>query len=248
METSDSRKEACVYHEWMNLQKHELSELNQAIALNSNGPTNDAEMSQLLEKIMKNFQDYAQKRSAMARADVSPYFTPPWCTSLQRSALCIGGCRPTSYVRLIYALCGLEIESQLAEFFLGATTGNLGELSGRQITMLDGLQSKTIRDERNLSTWMASLQEDLLDHPLAGIVVKSDGCGSNGDVEAALDKHGEALTEILREADQVRQNTLKELISILTLPQAMEFLSAGKKLSLCMQDWGRKRDHDHGSN
>ncbi|KAG8365544.1 hypothetical protein BUALT_Bualt18G0116100 [Buddleja alternifolia] len=246
MATSDERKEACIYKEWMNIQKQELSELNQAIPLNSNGFTTDAELSQIIEKIMNNFQDYAQKRSVMARADVSPYFSPPWCTSLQRSVLWIGGCRPSSYVRLIYALSGLEIESQLSEFIQGVETGDLGGLSGSQISMVDEFQGRIIREERKLATRMAGLQEDLSDHPLAGIVVKSNGCGSNGDVEAALDKHGMAMAEILEEADKLRLNTMREITNILTPRQAVEFLSASKKLALCMQDWGRKRDLDHG--
>ncbi|KAG8372129.1 hypothetical protein BUALT_Bualt12G0034300 [Buddleja alternifolia] len=230
MTTSDERKEACIYREWINLQQQELSELNEAIALNANGSTTDAELRQLIEKIMNNFQDYAQKRSVMARADVSAYLSPPWCTSLQRSVLWIGGCRPSSYARLIYALCGLEIESQLAEFLRGTIVGELGGLSGSQISMMD------------------QLHEDLSDHPLAGIVVKSNGCGSNGDVQAALDKHGKAMAEILEEADKLRLNTMREIINILRPRQAVEFVSASKKLALCMQDWGRQRDVDHGRN
>ncbi|KAI3466745.1 hypothetical protein Pfo_023408 [Paulownia fortunei] len=250
MATSDQSKEACFYQEWMDLQEQELSELNQAIALNSDGCTSNAELSQLIEKIMNHFQDYMRKRSLMAQVDVSPYFAPTWCTSLERSVLWIGGCRPSSYIRLIYALCGVEIESQLSEFLRGVRIGNLGELSGRQISMVDELQSKTIREERKLSTRMAGLQEDVLDQPLASIAMKSRGssCESGSNVEEALDKHGRAMAEILEAADQLRLNTLREVIRILTPQQAVDFLAAGKKLRLCMQDWGRKRDLDHGRN
>lgn len=250
MATSDQSKEACIYQEWMNIQEQELSELHTAIALKPNsGLASNAELSQLVEKIMDHFQDYMQKRTHMARVDVSPYFAPPWCTSLERSVLWIGGCRPSSYVRLIYALCGLEIESQLTEFLQGVRIGNLGELSGRQISLVDELQRKTIREERKLSTRLAGLQEDVLDHPLASIAVKSQGTrcdSSSGGVEAALDKHGRAMAEILEEADQLRLSTLRELVGILTPQQAVDFLAAGKKLRLCMQDWGKKRDLDHG--
>ncbi|KAG8365543.1 hypothetical protein BUALT_Bualt18G0116000 [Buddleja alternifolia] len=244
--TSDNRKETCIYGQWIDLQHKELSQLNHAIALHTKGFTTDAELSQLIQEIMNNFLDYAQKRCVMARSDVSAYLSPTWCTSLQRSVLWIGGCRPSSFVRLIYALCGLEIESQLTEFLRGARTGDLGGLSGWQIPMVDELRGKTIREERKLSSRMADLQEDVVDHPLAKIALESNRCGSSGDVEAALDKHGEAMAEILEEADRLRLNTLKELISILTPRQAAEFLSAGKKISLCLRDWGRKRDLDHG--
>ncbi|KZV52298.1 hypothetical protein F511_35034 [Dorcoceras hygrometricum] len=250
MSTSDQNKEVCFYQEWMTLQEQELSELNRAIALKANGCATDAELSQLIDKIMNNFQDYVQKRSLMASADVSPYFAPTWCTSLERSVLWIGGCRPSSYIRLIYALCGLQIESRFAEFLRGARIGNLGELSARQISMVDRLQGNTISEERKLSTRLASLQEDVLDHPLAAIALNSgshctDSCGTADEV---LDKHGLAMAGILEEADQLRLNTLRELVRILTPPQAVDFIAAGKKLRLCMQDWGKKRDLDHGRN
>ncbi|XP_073150282.1 protein DOG1-like 3 [Henckelia pumila] len=250
MATSDQKKEACFYQEWMTLQEQELSELNQVIALNANGCATSAELSKLIEKIMNNFQDYIQKRSLMARAYVSPYFAPTWCTSLERSVLWIGGCRPSSYIRLIYALCGLEIESQFAEFLRGARIGNLGDLSARQISMVDHLQGNTISEERKLSTRLAGLQEDVLDHPLAAIAVKSGSQfnGSSGNVDEVLDKHGLAMAGILEEADRLRLNTLRELVRILDPPQAVNFLAAGKKLRLCVQDWGKKRDLDHGSN
>ncbi|PIN04162.1 hypothetical protein CDL12_23295 [Handroanthus impetiginosus] len=249
MSTSDESKEACFYQEWMNLQEEELSELNSAISLKRNGSTNNAELTKLIDKIMNHFEDYMQKRSLMARADVSPYFAPTWCSSLERSVMWIGGCRPSSYIRLIYALCGMEIESQLTELLRGVSIQNLGELSGRQISMVDDLQSRTIREERKLSTRMASLQEDLLDHPLASIAVQSQGrsCEAGGNsVEEALDKHALAMAKILEAADQLRLKTLREIVSILTPPQAVDFLAAGKKLRLCMQDWGRKRDLEHG--
>lgn len=250
MATSDQSKEACFYQEWMNLQEQELSELNQAIALNANGCTSNAELSQLIEKIMDHFQDYMQKRSLMARVDVSPYFAPTWCTSLERSVLWIGGCRPSSYVRLIYALCGMDIESQLTEFLQGVRICSLGELSGGQLSMVDELQKKTIREERNLSTQMAGLQEDVLDNPLASIAVKSDGESfeSSGTLKEALDKHGRAMAKVLEEADQLRLNTVREIIRIFTPRQAVDFLAASKKHRLCMQEWGRKRDLDHGRN
>lgn len=243
MAASDQNKEACHYQEWMNLQEEELSELNNA----STGSTTNPQLSQLIDKIMTHFEDYMHQRTQMARLDVSPYFAPTWCTSLERSVLWIGGCRPSSYIRLIYALCGLEIESQLTEFLHGVRLGSLGQLSAHQLSSVDELQRKTIREERNLSTRLASLQEDLLDNPIASIAVAAGG-GACGNVEAALDKHGSAMAEILEEADRLRLSTVKEIVRILTPRQAVDFLAAGKKLRLCMQEWGKKRDHDHGRN
>ncbi|KAH6776798.1 hypothetical protein C2S52_014359 [Perilla frutescens var. hirtella] len=246
MAASDQSKDACYYQEWMNLQEEELSELNQA----TNGCTSNVELSSLIDKIMSHFEDYMKQRTLMARADVSPYFAPTWCSSLERSVLWIGGCRPSSYIRLIYALCGIEIESQLTEFLHGVRLGSLGQLSARQLSMVDELQRKTIREERSLSTRLASLQEDLLDNPIATMAVAASGGGGGGgssdNVEAALDKHGRSMAAILEEADRLRLGTVKEIVRILTPRQAVDFLAAGKKVRLCMQEWGKKRDLDHG--
>ncbi|XP_051135361.1 protein DOG1-like 3 [Andrographis paniculata] len=242
MATSDQNREACLYQEWMKLQEQELTELSRVI----NGSAGDAESRELIGKIMSHFREYIQERSRMARADVSPYFAPTWCTSLERSVLWIGGCRPSSYVRLIYALCGLEIESQLSEFLRGVRIGNLGELSARQVAMVDELQSRTIREERKLSGQLASLQEDVLDQPLAAIALAERRTAAAGDLEEALDRHGSAMAGILEEADRLRLNVLKEMIGILTPPQAVDFLAAGKKLRLSVREWGRKRDLEHG--
>ncbi|KAL8511592.1 hypothetical protein ACS0TY_018123 [Phlomoides rotata] len=240
--TSDQSKGACFYQEWMTLQEQELSELNKAIGSGSS----HADLSRLIDKIVTHFQDYVQRRSQMARGDVAPYFAPTWCSSLERSVLWIGGCRPSSYVRLIYALCGAEIESRLSEFLQGERVelGCLGELSGRQLVMVDELQRKTIVEERNLSGRMASLQEQLLDNPLAAIAMG----GGGGGLEAALDEHGRAMGAVLEEADRLRLSTLKEIMRILTPRQAVDFLAASKKHRLCMQEWGRKRDLEHGRN
>ncbi|KAL7129860.1 hypothetical protein ABFS83_13G095700 [Erythranthe nasuta] len=250
MATSDEAKETCFYQQWMALQEHELSELNRAITLNANGSTSDFELTQLIDQILTNFKNYVNMRRVMAREDVSPYMAPTWCTTLERSVLWIGGCRPSSYIRLIYALTGMLTESNLTEFLNGSNTVNLGELSGAQISMVDELQKKTIAEERRISTRMAGLQEDVLDDPLAVIAVGSDGssCGSSGTVEEALTEHGGAMAATLEAADQLRMDTLVEVIRILTPPQAVSYLAAGKKLQLCMQKWGRKKDSEHGRN
>ncbi|KAK3027919.1 hypothetical protein RJ639_040602 [Escallonia herrerae] len=63
---------------------------------------------------------------------------------------------------------------------------------------------------------MASLQEDMADQPLARVVTKLD--------------HNYCLDKEMDEA----------------LEENVQFLSAPKKLRLCMKEWGMKRDREHG--
>lgn len=239
---SDQSKETCIYHEWMNLQEREVSQLNQAITQHENGHTSDSELAKLIEDIVKHFHDYVEERTLIARSDSASYFAPTWCTSLEKSLLWIGGCRPSAYTRIIYALCGLKIESQLADFLSGEITGDLGELTGQQVKKVDELQRETIKRETELSSSMAEVQQDYMDLPLVAISLE----GRNP--EETLEAHGRQMAGILQAADKLRLETLMELIRILSPPQAVKFLAAGKKLQLCMTEWGRKMDHDHGRN
>ncbi|KAK3027918.1 hypothetical protein RJ639_040601 [Escallonia herrerae] len=88
----------------MKLQKHELTELLHALNLSSEGHVTDSELTQLLEKLMDHFQDYCDQRSQLARRDAAAYFAPNWCRSLENSGLWVAGCRPSSFIRLVYVL------------------------------------------------------------------------------------------------------------------------------------------------
>ncbi|CAL5408965.1 unnamed protein product [Camellia sinensis] len=237
-----SLKHYC-FEEWINLQQEDLSELLQGLSLNPNIPDHHDSLSQLTQKNVQHFQEYIDKRRHLARDHISAYFAPSWCNSLESSLLWIAGCRPSLFIRLTYALCGLEIESRLTEFLQGARTGDFGELTASQITLVNSLQGKTIREEDKLTTRLASLQEDITDKPLA--VMEASQIGElNCDTDKALDEHGLFMATMLVEADQLRMSTLKELVGIFTPIQAVDFLAVTKKLRLCMHEWGTKRD-DH---
>lgn len=68
----------------------------------------------------------------------------------------------------------------------------------------------------------------------------------SGEVDRALDKQATEMVGILEAADGLRLSTLKELVGILTPKQAVDFLAAGKKLHLCVHEWGKKRALRHG--
>ncbi|KAA8515094.1 hypothetical protein F0562_018119 [Nyssa sinensis] len=247
-ESGDRGRQLCSFEKWVTLQQKDLSELLQALTQKPDSPGYDVLLSQLVEKNIQHFQDYIQQRNGLVHDDVSAFFAPTWCTSLENSLLWIAGCRPSLFIRLLYALWGSRVESQLTEFLQGMkTAGDLGVLSAKQLFMVDGLQRKTVGEEEKISSRLASLQEDIADQPIAVIAKDSTGKGEvNSDPDEALDEHGRAMRGILDEADQLRLSTLKELLSILTPFQAVDYLAATKKLHLCMHEWGRKRDHKHG--
>lgn len=63
-----------------------------------------------------------------------------------------------------------------------------------------------------------------------------------------LNKHGEDMSNLLEEVDELRMKTLKEILGILTPIQGVEYLAATKRIRLCLQQWGKKREQEHNSN
>ncbi|CAN1230047.1 Protein DOG1-like 1 [Linum grandiflorum] len=57
------------------------------------------------------------------------------------------------------------------------------------------------------------------------------------------------MVNIIKDADKLRINTLKEVISVLTPVQAVDYLATGKKLHLNVHEWGKQRrnhrDREH---
>ncbi|KAK4347246.1 hypothetical protein RND71_033585 [Anisodus tanguticus] len=257
---SDQEAQHSCFQKWMELQQQDLLELIHGLH-NSSSPsssstssTNDFKLKQLIQKSIEHFQDYIDKRKKFARSDVTAYLAPIWCTSLESSMLWISGCRPSSFIRLIYAISGKELDSHLSNCLQGnmswsLTSGKL-ELSTVQMNLVDELQRKTIRQENQLSNKLASLQEELADHPFAIIANEVENHGEiSREAEKALDKHAKCLMNVVEEADKSRMETLKELVmNILSPLQAVEFLVASKKLHLCINAWGKTRDHQHGRN
>lgn len=91
------------------------------------------------------------------------------------------------------------------------------------------------------------MQEDEADQPIVAITKGLSKIGEmNGELDRALDKHEQGMVGALEEADSLRLSTLKELIDILTSRQAVDFLTAAKKLQLCVHEWGKTRDERHG--
>ncbi|XP_049384140.1 protein DOG1-like 3 [Solanum stenotomum] len=255
---SDKEAQHSCFQEWMELQQQDLLELlhkSDSSSSSSSSTCNtsvssDYNLKQLIEKSIKHFQEYIDTRRHLAGSDVTAYLAPTWCTTLESSMLWISGCRPSSYIRLLYAMSGKEFESHLSNYIQGNRSGQLSGLLTVQLNSVDELQRKTIRKEDQLSNKLASLQEEIADQPFSII---ANEVGNLGEIcyeaEEALDRHAKFLMNVVEEADKLRMETLKEMvINILSPLQAVDFLIASKKLHLCVNAWGKTRDHQHGRN
>ncbi|XP_031106611.1 protein DOG1-like 1 [Ipomoea triloba] len=236
----DHRRLRCVFEEWIAQQQEDLEELSRAMESN----LGSAELFGVVDKNVKHFEEYQEHRALLAEQNGGPPFlSPSWCTTFENAFMWIGGCRPSLSIRLVYSLCGSDLDSQLQGYLQGERTGSLADISAAQLNQINALQSKTVREEDKLSSRIATLQEDMADEPLAMIVNKSKKVGeSSSDVERALDNHAVAMGRMVVEADKLRLRTLTELVKILTPVQAAHLLLVAKKLHLSIHEWSKKRD------
>ncbi|PWA93293.1 delay of germination 1 [Artemisia annua] len=145
----------CCYQNWVAQQRLDLNELLQAL---TNYPNDNDFLQLITNKIINHFENYSAARALLAKHDGPSYISPTWGSTFENSFLWIGGCRPSLSIRLVYALCGSQLNTHFAEFLEGVRHGNLGEISSTQLKGIDALHAKTVKDEDKLTSHMATLQ------------------------------------------------------------------------------------------
>lgn len=193
---------------------------------------------------MQHGEAYCEKRAGFASEDAVVFYSPAWCSSLEVAHLWTAGCRPTLFIQLLYTISGLDLAGQIDDFIHGGALPGKWQLTVGQMELINSLHLKTIDKEDKLSRKLASLQEKVADKlpALIGDIEDND----YKEIDRELDVRSEGLGKILEVADELRINTLKELIEILTPVQAVDLLLQGKKLKLSIHECGNKKDYLHG--
>lgn len=252
------------FESWLVEQNQHLQELISAASSssssstsssNENDPNPDGILQPLINKVVQHYEHYYRAKSRCVERDVLSMFSPSWWSPLEEAFVWVGGWRPTMAFHLLYSKSGLQLESQLEGLIQGLGVGNLADLSLGQLSQVDELQQRTIVKEKEISEKLAKLQETAADsssvelsHIMTGILQDGDGSGSESRgrieerVESMLASKEERLEGILKRADDLRLNTLKEILKILTPMQGVHFLIAAAELHLRFHDWGKKRD------
>ncbi|KAL5989690.1 hypothetical protein ACLOJK_010583 [Asimina triloba] len=227
------------YQRWTQQQKQDLEDLRGAF----NQPAHDSDtLARLVADSVQHYRDYCDERAVLAAQDPHYLLAPTWCTPFENSFLWIAGCRPSMFVRLIYCLSGREIELQLSEYLAGVRTGNLGELTAKQLEAIDGLHRRTVEEEDMLSSRLASIQEDVSEEPLVRMASERGREWSATESNRAVEMHSAGLARLVVDADELRIRTAKDLVEVLTPQQAAHFLIAAKQLHLSMHEWGMTRE------
>ncbi|CAL9225972.1 unnamed protein product [Arabidopsis halleri] len=235
------------YYEWMSVQATHIVDLKEV--LTSHRSKDDHKLEEVVGKIVNDFQKYTEKRSELSRRSCSSYFAPSWNSSLENGLLWMGGCRPSSFIRVIYSLCGSQAETQLSQYLLKVDEnveenhgGSMSDLNATQLAKINDLHMQVIEKEDKITKKSANLQEDVADMPIAIAAYATDLVDGDMLVEDALDKHEEGMAVLMTEADKLRFETLRKIVEVVTPVQAAEFLLAGKRLHISLHEWGRVRE------
>lgn len=244
---------------WLAEQNQLLRELISASASqNADQPDPDSILRPLIDRVVLHYEHYYRAKSQCAERDVLSMFSPSWRSSLEEAFLWVGGWRPTTAVHLLYSKSGLQLESQLEDLIRGLSkSGDLADLSPEQLSRVDELHRRIIEKEKEISEKLAKLQEAAADssmvelsHMMTDVPQNRDIHGSEDRavieerVESMLASKEDRLEEILKRADEMRLNTIRDILEILSPMQGVHFLIAAAELHLRFHDWGKKRDSE----
>ncbi|KAJ1292493.1 hypothetical protein BS78_02G395600 [Paspalum vaginatum] len=192
------------YARWLEDQNKQINELRTAV----NAHASDSDLRLIVDGIMAHYDEIFKVKGVAAKADVFHILSGMWKTPAERCFLWLGGFRPSELLKLL------------------AT--HLEPLTEQQLLGLTNLQQSSQQAEDALSQGMEALQQSLAE-TLAGSLGPSGSSGNvanyMGQMAMAMGKLG-TLENFLRQADNLRQQTLHQMQRILTIRQASRALLA----------------------
>ncbi|CAH9072447.1 unnamed protein product [Cuscuta europaea] len=186
------------YSRWTDEQNRRISELRGAV----NAHAGDGELRIIVDSILAHYDDLFRIKADAAKADVFHILSGMWKTPAERCFLWLGGFRSSEVLKLL--------------------VNQLEPLTEQQLMAINNLQESSQQGEDALSQGMDSLQQSLAE-TLIGTLSSSSSSGNvanyMGQMAMAMGKVG-ALEGFVCQADKLRQQTLKKLLSILTTRQS----------------------------
>ncbi|KAL7134243.1 hypothetical protein ABFS83_11G013500 [Erythranthe nasuta] len=188
------------YVRWMEEQSRRINELRTAITSHAS----DTELHSIVDSVKTHFNDIFRLKGNAAKADVFHILSGMWKTPAERCFLWLGGFRPSELLKLL--------------------VNQLEPLTEQQMTGFYNLQQSSHQAEDALSQGMEALQQSLAE-TLASGTEGSSGNVANymGQMAMAMGKLG-TLEGFLRQADNLRQQTLQQMHRTLTTRQSARAL------------------------
>jgi len=193
------------YARWLEEHNRHISELRAAV----NSHAGDTELRTIVDNVTAQFDDIFRLKGIAAKADVFHILSGMWKTPAERCFMWIGGFRSSELLKLL--------------------VNQLEPLTEQQLVGIYNLQQSSQQAEDALSQGMEALQQSLAETLANGSPSPSGSSGNvanyMGQMAMAMGKLG-TLEGFLRQADNLRQQTLQQMHRILTTRQSARALLA----------------------
>ncbi|XP_022742564.1 transcription factor TGA2-like isoform X2 [Durio zibethinus] len=193
------------YARWLEEKSRQINELRTAV----NSHASDAELRIIVDSAMAHYDEVFRLKSNAAKADVFHLLSGMWKTPAERCFLWLGGFRSSELLKLL--------------------VNQLGPLTEQQLVGIGNLQQSSQQAEDALSQGMEALQQSLAETLSTGSLGSSGSFGNvanyMGQMAMAMGKLG-TLEGFIRQADNLRQQTLQQMHRILTTRQLARALLA----------------------
>ncbi|KAF8044025.1 hypothetical protein BT93_A2108 [Corymbia citriodora subsp. variegata] len=193
------------YARWLEEQNRHINELRSAV----NSHVGDTELRIIVDNVTTHFDDIYRLKDTAAKADVFHILSGMWKTPAERCFLWIGGFRSSELLKLLM--------------------NQLEPLTDQQLMGLYNLQQTSQQAEDALSQGMEALQqslaETLANSPPGSTESSGNVANYMGQMAMAMGKLG-TLEGFLRQADNLRQQTLLQMHRLLTTRQSARALLA----------------------
>ncbi|XP_038999101.1 transcription factor TGA9-like [Hibiscus syriacus] len=187
------------YSRWLEDDQRHMLELRTGL----NAHLSDSDLRIIVDSYISHYDEIFRLKVAAAKADVFHLITGMWTTPAERCFLWMGGFRPSELIKMLIS--------------------QLDPLTEQQVMGIYSLQHSSQQAEEALTQGLEQLQQSLTD-TIAGRPVV-DGMQQ---MAVALGKLAN-LEVFVRQADNLRQQTLHQLSQILTVRQAARcFLMIGE--------------------
>ncbi|KAJ7532787.1 hypothetical protein O6H91_13G020200 [Diphasiastrum complanatum] len=225
------------YDRWLEAQKASVSLLREA--LDQQKPEQE-----LLPLVQTCYAQYKERVDAKIRAiqeDASLVASAAWKSPLEAGFLWVGGWRPTTAVVLAYSLMGMQIESELWKILEGMDVPSMAALSARQLLRLNSLHMQNRVAEDDLSDRLALFQMLVADQQMVKATTVDPPPSETNDlseVREAMEPKLASLRDLTVEAEQLRSQTVQEMLNILTATQAAQLIVAAFEMFLAVKKLG----------
>ncbi|KAK3021458.1 hypothetical protein RJ639_047630 [Escallonia herrerae] len=199
--------------------------LHKLLAMSRSSNATDEQRLQLVEEVINHYREYYDEKFKAANHDVFVVFSPPWLSSFERSLLWIAGFKPAMIFELVTWAVGHE-------------------LTAEQMEKLEVVRAAMTREEREIGTVMARVQESVAAPPLSDLVrlVGRLVDGEVTDFDTAMGDLKAAMMTVMEKAEALRGSTFVKVVEVLTPRQAVMLLLEVTRFQVQVRRWGSERD------